>query len=63
VKLLAESPAASIFSTHADAGEQIDHIKQLVEQLAGMPSNSGEAHALVVRIRDSLDRLKRHIAE
>jgi hypothetical protein len=39
-----------------------DHVKQLVEQLAGMPSDSIEAHALADRIRGSLDRLKRHLA-
>jgi ATP-dependent Clp protease ATP-binding subunit ClpA len=63
VKLLAEQPDPPAFSASAEISEQIDHIKLLVEQLADMPPDSGEAHAVAGRIRDSLDGLKRHLAQ
>jgi ATP-dependent Clp protease ATP-binding subunit ClpC len=63
VKLLAEPPAPSTSSARADVFEEIDEIKLMVEQLAGMPSHSGETYALAVRIRDRLERLKRRLAE
>lgn len=63
VKLLAEPPTPSTSSTRANVSEQIDHIKQSVGQLAGMPPDSSEAHALADRIRDSLEGLKRHLDE
>ncbi len=63
VKLLAEPPTPSTSSTRANVSEQIDHSKQSVGQLAGMPPDSSEAHALADRIRDSLEGLKRHLDE
>jgi len=63
VEHLAEQPDPSALSTSAEVSEQIDHIKQLVEQLVGMPSHSTGAHALAARIRDSLEGLKRHLAQ
>jgi len=62
VKLLAEEPDLLATSTSAEISEQIDHIKQLVEQLVDRPPDSGDAHALADRIRDSLEGLKRHLA-
>jgi ATP-dependent Clp protease ATP-binding subunit ClpA len=63
VKLLADAPAPETSLVRSDVAEQIDHIKRLVEQLAGMAPDSSETHVLAHRLRDSLDGLKRHLGE
>jgi ATP-dependent Clp protease ATP-binding subunit ClpC len=63
VTLRAESPALSTSSTIADVREVIDEIKQMVEQLAGLPAHSSEASPLAALIRDRLEDLKRRLAE
>ena len=63
VTLRAESPAPSTSSTTADVREVIDEIKQIVEQLAGLPSHSSEAFSLAALICDRLEDLKRRLAD
>jgi ATP-dependent Clp protease ATP-binding subunit ClpC len=59
VELLAESPAASVSSTHVAVSEQIEQIKLLVQQLAETPSGDSQSRELVERICRQLDLLKR----
>ena len=60
VKLRTE-PARSTPDISADTSSQIDVITDLVDQLARLASNSTEARVLADRIRDGLDKLKRHL--
>ncbi len=59
VKLLAEPSTASISSPHPEVSEQIEHIKLLVQELAGTPPGSSQARELVERLGLKLDALKR----
>lgn len=59
VELLAESPAASVWSTDVAVSAQIEQIKLLVQQLAETPSGDSQSRELVERICRQLDLLKR----
>jgi ATP-dependent Clp protease ATP-binding subunit ClpC len=49
---------SSSASTRAEASEQIDQIKSLVQQLGRTPPDTRDAHDLVQRIGDALDALR-----
>jgi ATP-dependent Clp protease ATP-binding subunit ClpC len=58
VELCAEDPAESKSSVRIARSEQIEHIKQLVEQLAAMAPDGSESQALADHIHARLDELR-----
>ena len=60
VQYMAEDKAGMTSSTHTGAFDQIEHLHQLVAQLAAMLPDNADARKLVGRIHQSLDQLKRH---
>lgn len=63
VRQLARAEPGSTSSMNGDVRDLIDEIKEGVEHLAGLPSNSSEAFSLAALIRDRLEDLKRRLAE
>ena len=62
VKLLAE-PSTAPTASSGEVFDQIDHIKHLVDELAGLKPDNSNARALADRIHESLDRLEQQLGE